>query len=48
MSDSTLLQLIIFLVRVKSSVRAAAGEKRNSLLPNVYVPVDDCISNCQL
>lgn len=47
MSDSTLLQLIIFLVRVKSSVHAAAGEKKNSLL-NVYVPVDDYISNCQL
>lgn len=27
-SDSTLLQLIIFLVRVKSSVHAAAGEKK--------------------
>lgn len=34
-----------FLARVKSPVHVAV-EKKRSLLPNVYAPADDCISNC--
>lgn len=45
MSDSTLVQLIIFLDRVKSPEPAAAGQKEIPFLLTVHVPADDCISN---
>lgn len=47
MSDSILVQLIIFLDRVKSP-EPAAGQKEIPFLLTIHVPVDDCISNGHL